>query len=194
MTAGAPLGRPDEPEPDEGLVVARAVRAVRAGERNAFRILVDRFAPRLRRFALTLANSPAAADEIAQGAFVRAFLHLPSYDEGRPFYPWLARIAYRQSQDLRVARPDHPSRDAPEDETAGPPGGALERLIEDEQHRALWRSVEALPRGQRAVVQLYYRDGLAVGEVAQVLGVAEGTVKTLLFRARTGLRAMMEEA
>jgi RNA polymerase sigma-70 factor (ECF subfamily) len=56
----------------------------------------------------------------------------------------------------------------------------------------LWRSVAALPSGERTAAFLYYRDELSVREIALALGVTPGTIKTLLFRARRRLREMLD--
>jgi RNA polymerase sigma-70 factor (ECF subfamily) len=68
---------------------------------------------------------------------------------------------------------------------------ALAALIADERGRRLWQAVSALPSGERTAVILYYRDELAVGDIARALGVTAGTIKTLLFRARRHLRGQM---
>jgi len=167
-----------------------AVRAVRGGEVAAFGRLVERYQRRVFGLSLMLTRDPAAAEELAQDAFVRAFTHLDAYDAARPFYPWLATIAVRLSQNWLTQRARHESRE-------GQPGAAdaeakgadpLTLLIADEESRRLWRWVAALPTGERAAAILYYRQELTVDDVARALGVSGGTVKTLLFRARRHLR------
>jgi RNA polymerase sigma-70 factor (ECF subfamily) len=171
----------------ESDAVGAAVRAVRAGDRDAFAVIVAELAPRLRRFTLALSRDPAAADELAHAAFVRSYLHLDAFDEDRRFYPWLARIAYRLAQDRRAEAAAPAEADVPV------AGSALDGLLADERHRGLWEAVGRLPQAQRAAVLLYYRDELGLAEVGQVLGLAVGTIKALLFRARGRLRALLEE-
>ena len=138
-----------------------------------------------------MVRQPSAAEEVAQDAFVRAYTHLDHYDDSRPFYPWLASIAVRLAQNwlLRhgrtVRREGTPLEDA--EEPAESPT-ALTALIADERGRRLWQAVAALPSGERTAVILYYRDEMAVRDIARVLGVTTGTIKTLLFRARRHLR------
>jgi len=173
------------------------VRRIRAGDRNAFADLVRASQGRLFGLALMMVREPAAADDVVQEAFVRAYHQLHRYDESRPFYPWLATIAVRLAQNWLVAhgrtvrREGTPIDAAPEPE-ASPL--ALEALIADEQSRTLWRAVAALASGERTAVILYYRDGLAVADIARALGVTTGTIKTLLFRARRHLRARLGAA
>jgi RNA polymerase sigma-70 factor (ECF subfamily) len=71
---------------------------------------------------------------------------------------------------------------------------AMTALLSDERSRRVWQAVAALPSGQRTAVFLYYRDEMAVGDIARALGVTPGTVKTLLFRARRQLRPQLDPA
>ncbi len=81
-------------------------------------------------------------------------------------------------------------------EPHAPEGGAtadqLTALITDEGDRRLWRSVSALSSGERTAVVLFYRQGMKVRKIAYALGVTDGTVKTLLFRARRHLRQRLD--
>ena len=74
------------------------VRDVRRGNREAFGHLVRRYQGRLFGLALVMVRERAGAEEVTQDAFVRAYTCLSQYDENRPFYPWLATIAVRLSQ------------------------------------------------------------------------------------------------
>ena len=64
----------------------------------------------------------------------------------------------------------------------------LNDLITSERDRDVWQAVSALPSGERTAVILYYREEMAVRDIALALGVTTGTIKTLLFRARRRLR------
>jgi len=174
----------------ESSAVRAAVRAVRGGEREAFGRLVRRFQRRLFGLALMMVRDPTVAEEVAQDAFVRAYTHLDSYDERRPFYPWLATIAVRLAQN-RLRRHARSVRGEGGESVGDLESGAaspFDRYATDERARELWRLVRALPSGQRTAVMLFYRDDMRVDDVARVLGVTSGTVKTLLFRARRRLR------
>lgn len=175
--------------------VRTAIRAVRGGDADAFAQVVERYQRRLFGLALMLTREPAAAEEVAQDAFVRAFTHLEAYDERRPFYPWLATIAVRLAQNWLTQRARVVAREAqasaPDaDSAAG--ADPLAALIADEHGRRLWRLVAALPAGERTAAILYYRQEMSVRDIAHALGVTSGTVKTLLFRARQRLRRTAE--
>jgi RNA polymerase sigma-70 factor, ECF subfamily len=172
------------------------VRDVRRGDREAFGHLVRAHQGRLFGLVLMMVRQPSGAEEVTQDCFVRAYTHLDHYDEGRPFYPWLASIAVRLAQNwLRrhgrdVRREGTALESAPE---PGAPAEPLTTLMADERSRRLWQSVAALPSGERTAVVLYYRDDMAVGDIARALGVTTGTIKTLLFRARRHLRGRLGE-
>lgn len=173
------------------------VRDVRGGDRHAFGHLVQRYQGRLFGLVLMMVRHPAAAEDVTQDAFVRAYTHLDAYDEARPFYPWLATIAVRLAQNwLRhhgrtVQREGAPLEGAQE---PGAQAAALNAIIADERSRGLWHAVAALPSGERTAVVLYYRDEMPVRDIARALGVSTGTIKTLLFRARRHLRGRLEAA
>lgn len=173
-----------------------AVLAVRAGDRDAFGRLVSSYQQRLYGLCLTMVRDPAAAEEVAQDAFVRAYTHLDRYDEGRPIYPWLATIATRLAQSWLRRRGRLLEREGAVIDADHAGGGAadpLARAIANDRSRRLWERVAALPSGERTAVYLYYRQGMKVADVARTLGVTRGTVKTQLFRARQHLRDAMDD-
>jgi len=167
---------------------------VSALDREAFGRLVQTHQGRLFGLVLMMVRQPSAAEEVTQDAFVRAYTHLDHYDAGRPFYPWLASIAVRLAQNWlrrhgRTVRREGTSLDNAEEPAES--AAALTALIADERSRGLWDAVSALPSGERTAVILYYRDEMAVRDIARALGVTTGTIKTLLFRARRHLRGQM---
>ncbi len=177
-----------------------AVGLVRAGKRNAFAGIVAMYRQRLYGLSIMMLRDAAEAEELVQDAFVRAYSRLALYDDTRPFYPWLATIAVRlaqtrlRSRQARLVEPlekdgEDAGRAERTDESAADP---LDDLITAERARRLWDRVSALPSGERTAVMLCYRQEMKVAEIASALGVTDGTVKTLLFRARKKLRAALD--
>ena len=171
------------------------VRDVRRGDREAFGRLVRAHQGRLFGLVLMMVRERAGAEEVTQDAFVRAYSNLHRYDDQRPFYPWLASIAVRLSQNWlrlhgRTVRREGTSLDDTAEPSAMPE--TLTTLVEHERDRRLWQAVAALPSGERTAVMLYYRDEIAVRDIALALGVTTGTIKTLLFRARRHLRERLD--
>jgi RNA polymerase sigma-70 factor (ECF subfamily) len=173
------------------------IRDVRRGSRDAYAQLVERYHGRLFGLVLMMVRNRAAAEEVTQDAFVRAYTHLDAYETHRPFYPWIATIAVRLSQNwLRHhTRTSLHEADWFTEATASTASlSALDDLIQHERSEDLWCAVAALPSGERTAVFLYYRDEMPVRDIARALGVTSGTVKTLLFRARRHLRERLGKA
>ena len=166
-----------------------ALAAVRAGRTEAFAQIVGLYQAEVMTLALALMRDFPVAEELTQDAFVRAYQHLDSFDDRRPFYPWLAKITYRLAQTWRHQRAREAlQRAAAESKRQSQSDDdPLNVLLADEQARILWRAVQELPARERAAAVLYYRNGLRVSEAAQVMGVSAGTVKTFLLRARRHL-------
>jgi RNA polymerase sigma-70 factor (ECF subfamily) len=181
---------PDQPsetsDPDAALKSITV--QIESGDTEAYSAVVSRFEGRVTSFCTALLKDRTAAEEVTQETFIRAYRHLGSYDTDRPFYPWLARIAFRLAQTYRSRRR---SGDLPLTTKLDKQTGTvdpLENLIRNERSRALWQAVCDLPAGERAAVVLFYQQELSVRQVAEALGVTTGTIKTFLFRARRHLR------
>lgn len=184
-------------DPDGPHVRAAVHQALRDRNRDAFAEIVALYQRRLFGLMLMITRDPSGAEEVAQDAFVRAYVHLDAYDARRPFYPWLSTIAVRLAQNWLIRRSRVGEREGaelePELAAASPQADPLTDLIADEGDRALWRAVSALPSGERTAVILHYRQEMSVAEIASALGVTAGTVKTQLFRARTKLRVTLDD-
>jgi RNA polymerase sigma-70 factor (ECF subfamily) len=170
-------------------------RDLRRGDPEAFGQAVQKYQARLFGLVLMMVREPAAAEEVTQDAFVRAYTHIDQYDDRRPFYPWLATIAVRLAQNWLRSRGRTMEREGAPLERVREPGtiaAPLTALIANERSRRLWQEVAALPSGERTAVILYYRDEMGVRDIARALGVSTGTIKTLLFRARRHLRVRLE--
>ena len=169
------------------------IRKARHGDTEAFAGLValhERFVYNLA--VRTLGNADDAADT-AQEAFVRAWLALPAFREQAQFRTWLYRIVLnlclnrfpRLRRDLKELTQDE-MVDLPEPAWAGP--DPLASLEQREQHAYLHRQIDSLPDHYRLLVSLRYQDDLSYDEIAALLGLPVGTVKTGLFRAKARLR------
>jgi RNA polymerase sigma-70 factor (ECF subfamily) len=184
-TTSSTLGAVDRNEAD---LLAKA----RGGNLFAFEEIVKRYQRRVYATALRIVRRHELADEVAQEAFLRAFESLARFDLGRPFGPWICRIA----ANLAINHLRSPAaREQPLPETAPePPSGAqgpLERLLEGEAREVLDRALGDLPAEQRAVFVLRVCDELSYREIAEALGIEMGTVMSRLARARERLRVAL---
>ncbi len=158
-----------------------------AGDREAFGALVLRYQAAVRRVTRAVTGHTEDGDDAAQDAFLSALDRLETYDPTRPFGPWLMRIASNAAIDLvrrRAVRAALPLEPHVATGGRGPAGDAEAAEIRRELDAALAQ----LPRRQRAAVTLFDVEGYAHAEIATILGVPEGTVRSDVFHARRTLR------
>jgi RNA polymerase sigma-70 factor, ECF subfamily len=175
--------------------VVKAVQAVRAGHREAYATIVTRFQTFLMTLCAAILPDRQAAGELAQDVLVRAYQRLDTFDVTRPMKPWLATIAYRLVQEQgrqqsREAGRRQTAADLMEPRTEPDPA---DRLSKEEESAILWRAVHSLPLAQRTAVVLYYRENMAVADVARAMGISPGSVKTHLFRARAQIQLALQD-
>jgi RNA polymerase sigma-70 factor, ECF subfamily len=164
---------------------AAVVRAAQRGSSEAFAELFRRHWPRAHRAAWLVVHDAAAAEDVAQEAFLAAVRALDRFDRRRPFGPWLHRIVvnraidYARARELRREVADAGVEPAAVD-VAGAPG--------DDVLAAL----AALPPDQRAVIVMRHLLGFTPGEIAAALGLPRGTVNSRLRRGLDGLQEAVQ--
>jgi len=146
-------------------------------------------------FALFLTGRPELADDIAQDVFVKAFEKLYTYRGDASVKTWLLAIARNKARDAlrsswlrrvtlmpvwRIGAAAQPSAERE----------ALDKLVTDK----LWLEVMALPRKLRETLLLSAHHGLPMKEIAALLGVSEGTVKSRLHRARAAMERRLADS
>ena len=191
MAVPAPR-RPDpplairEPEPPAALGRGQERRLVRGAQRGSAEDFEALFAvhwPRAYRTAWLVVHDAAAAEDIAQEAFISALRALDSFDRRRPFGPWLSRIVVNRAIDWARAR----RLQAVPAESLAPaapePQGWSEEIVV---------ALRSLPVDQRAVVVLRHGLGYNPGEIARMLDLPRGTVNSRLRRALDRLETLLE--
>lgn len=162
------------------------------GDRDAFGVLVERYAAQARRVARAVLSDPDDADDAAQDGFLSALVKLGQFDAKRPFGPWLMRIVANAATDRRRRR--NVRRTEPLDTSlvgGGPrPDAAAVRSELGERLRA---ALAELPERRRLAVVLFDVEGYSHAEISNILGIPEGTVRSEVFHARRRLRALLED-
>jgi RNA polymerase sigma-70 factor (ECF subfamily) len=169
--------------------VTDTVRRAQAGDETAFEALYREHVGRIHALCLRMAGDARHAQELVQDVFVRAWEKLEGFRGDAAFGTWLHRLAVNVVlMDRRLAArraeealPEDASPDAARAVTS-PPGLRLD----------LERAIAALPAMQRQVLVLFDIEGYGHHEVAQLLGIAEGTSKAHLFQARRTLREVLQ--
>ena len=142
--------------------------------------------------ALRLLRDPAGAEDVAQDTFVKVFRRLDTYDATRRFVPWLLRIAHNTAIDsLRRAHAPWARLDDNHIDLATATPGPAARLERLEARDAVATALDRLRPEYRAAITLRYQEELSYAEVAQVMGVPEGTAKTYVRRARRELAGIL---
>jgi RNA polymerase sigma-70 factor, ECF subfamily len=175
-------------EPKDAELVALTL----GGDPRAFGVLVARYQGSVHGLAYGIVASWSEAEDLAQTAFLRAYLQLAQLREPDRFAPWLRRVATTTCLNwLDVHRPERRRALADLDELDAPDAADTpdEQLARAELARHVHAAIERLPARYRVPLAMFYLDGETYDGVAAVLGKSVGTVKSLVHRARELLRA-----
>jgi RNA polymerase sigma-70 factor, ECF subfamily len=168
------------------------VRAL-GGSQAASREIVSRYQRPVFNLIIRMVRDRALAEDLAQETFLKAFARLTSYNPQFKFSNWLLKIAHNTVIDsLRQRRPPTLSLETPDLEKAGAALALIDQSAEDpvrnleraELARMLERALARLRPEYRQVVVLRYHEDLGHDEIAEIIGVPVGTVKSYLHRAR----------
>ncbi len=179
------------PREEESRLIARAKR----GSADAFRLIVDAYRERLFAFVWRIVRNHHEAEDLTQGAFVKAYEALGSYDDKWAFSTWLFTIAYRLCVNhVRKRRPMGGEFDFA---TVGTDEDDAPLLVGNTEEAArlkdlIWTAVDQLSLPQKTAVLLFYREGKSCEEIGRVLGAPTVTVKSHLHRARAKLREVLQ--
>ena len=184
--AAGPQAERPEVDPEEAGLVERS----RRGDLEAFDRLVAAHQDRIYHTAYRITGNADDAQDAAQETFVKAFRALPRYRHEAAFGTWLYRIAVNAALDIVRRRPPAPAslEDVILPAAAHNPDAEAER---EEVQRRVHRALQRLSPDHRIVIVLRDLQGLAYEEIAEVLRVPVGTVRSRLSRARDALRPLL---
>lgn len=184
-----------------------SVLRCRQGDTEAFEVLVRKYQKRMLNIAFRMGATYEDACEVVQDAFLSAYRNIGRFEGKSKFSTWLTAIVLNLSRNrlrqtrgaVSVGRADPQGgewRDAdpPADELPSQEPSALERLERREVQEKVQGCIDALASEFREVVVLRDIQGFSYDEIGEMLGLAEGTVKSRLFRARESLRECLRGA
>ena len=171
------------------------IAATLAGDSSAFGDLVVRYQDRLFNMLVRLVGCEQEARDVAQEAFLQAWQKLSSFRGNAKFTTWLYRVAFniaisrrrKAKPALSVERLREEAGEEPADHTLQPD----EPLMTQERIAMVERALSELKEEQRFIVTLREMDELSYEEIAEILDVPVGTVRSRLFRARDELRKVL---
>jgi RNA polymerase sigma-70 factor (ECF subfamily) len=174
--------------PDED--ITRLLEKAGAGDRQAFKDIVRLHQQKVFLLAYSILKNREDALDVVQETFMRLYQKLDAYEKGRNFQAWLLQIAknlsidyYRKHHGRRDLETDQRIEDLPlraADYRSNPESSELGRVLA--------RSLERLGERQRLIFVMKHFNGLEYREIAQVLGISVGTVKSLHFKAVRNLK------
>ncbi|MBN1460081.1 MAG: sigma-70 family RNA polymerase sigma factor [Armatimonadetes bacterium] len=186
--------------------VTALVTRARQGDRDAFDVLVERYTPFVFNLTLRITGSREEAEDCVQEAFLRTFSSLRKFREEAAFSTWLYRVAVNVANDAARRLKVRPLREADLSNSTDDAGPDLEELavkgqqaevgpeasaIIQQRRQVVIQAVRRLPEHHRTVIVLYDLQGLSYDDIARVLGVRVGTVKSRLNRARLALKDLL---
>jgi len=186
-------------EDSDSLAVARA----KAGDGDAYRLLVDRHSRSVFRLAYRMTGNEQDSEDVVQETFLRAYKQLQRYEARSSFATWLYRIAANYSLDLVRRRKRHgevslgdarPEEDAPEMvHTIPSRDPAPDRLVfSGRVQEQVARTLDELSRQERTAFVLRHFEGQSIEEISGALGLSQNAAKHSIFRAVQKLRRALE--
>lgn len=180
--------------PAVGTTDRMLLERIRRGDTSGAAELFERYAPALLRFTDRLLSDRSTAEEVTQEVFVKVISRAHQYDGRAEVSSWLFAIAANACRDRR--RRDRRATVVPLDGVPEPvqKGEGIEGLLSDRERReAVRRALAALSEEQREALVLARYHGLPYAEIAEVLGISVGAVKTRIFRAVEALKSRFSQ-
>ena len=179
------------------------VEAVLANRAGAFEQLVRDYQGLCWHVVQRMVRHPEDTRELCQEAFLRVHRYLHQYRYDSPLKSWIGQVAYsvakRHLERKRIALADmHVGGGMDEDDgpslldNIGDGVDLQDAHAQSDDERELHAAIERLPPLQRTILTLYHLEELPIGEIATITGLAEGTIKSHLFRSRKTLREFLE--
>ncbi len=166
-------------------------RRVQEGDSAAFDTLVTRHMQRAFAVAMRLLDQREDAEDLVQDAFIAALEKIDTYDSEREFAPWFYRILVNRCLNARKSRSRRSTLEIGDDAASGGASPLLE-TERSELRTHLKKALDVLPERQRTIVTLFDIEGFTSPEVAEILGISDGTVRWHLHQARQVLRQALE--
>ena len=178
------------------------VEAVLANRAGAFEQLVREYQGLCWHVVQRMVRHPEDTRELCQEAFLRVHRYLHQYRFDSPLKSWIGQVAYsvakRHLERKRIALADvHVGGGMDEDDgpslldNLGDGTDLQDAHVQAGEERELHAAIEQLPPLQRTILTLYHLEELPIGEIATITGLAEGTIKSHLFRSRNKLREIL---
>src|SRR5438309_7914159 len=188
---GHPFAQAAAPEPSDDILL---IGRIAAGDRLAMRTLFARHRVAVYRWLLRLVNDEALAEDLLSEVFLEVWRQAGSFEARSSVSTWLLAIARHKALSARRRRTDAELDDELASSLADPADDPELVLQKKNRAEVLRQSLARLSPEHGEVIDLVYYHGKSVKEVAEIIGIAEATVKTRMFYARKKLAALVATA
>ena len=181
---------------------AAAVSRVCDGEREAFRVLVDRYSRKVFRLAYRMTRNQQDAEDVVQETFLRAYRRLRQFESRSSFGTWIFRIAMNSALDLtrKLGRQEQSEQEMPAGEDGAEPFAQVPAsepapdrlLLSGELKYKVERVLAALSPQVRAAFVMRHYEGMPIEQIGRVLGLKDSATKNSIYRAVQKLRKELE--
>jgi RNA polymerase sigma-70 factor (ECF subfamily) len=162
------------------------IKQILGGDIEKYRLLLERYQKGLVHHCLNMVNDYDIANDLTQEACIKAYLQLKRYKEDYRFSTWLYKIATNLCLDFLKKRRHVSLDDIPEPMSNLP--SPQEQIIKNEVTTKLYQTIKQLPLKYQTVISLYYWQEQSYEEIAEIMNVPLGTVRTWLKRAKDALK------
>ena len=169
------------------------VLRAKAGDRAACESITRIYLKRVYAAAYRVVRNVDDAADVAQETFIRAFASIATFEESRPLYPWLARIAKNLALNT-TRRSEYRTAELPDEALLH--GGELppdETALRAEQVDSVHRAIDAISAPFREIIVLKHFEECSYAEIADILGIPIGTVMSRLYNARRAVREQLRK-
>jgi RNA polymerase sigma-70 factor (ECF subfamily) len=164
------------------------IELAKQGDQAAFRHIVERYQDYVYSICLTLLKDRHLAQEAAQDSFVKVYKSLRRFQKDSKFSTWLYTLVYRTCLDYLKKKKRHTEDIEQQFNLTSAEDSIQESMEQNERSELLHDAIRRLPEFDRRILELYYLQGLNIGELSEIMGLKENNIKVRLYRSRKLLR------
>lgn len=183
---------------DSVLTDEQIARAVQKGDTESFRILVERYEPKMARYAKRFLFRGDDAKDLVQEIFIKVYVNIRSFDADRRFSPWIYRIAHNEFVNTLKKKTKERGNLSLFYVDVLFPHPIAKETADDESHRREMKelldgSLDELDAKYKGPLTLYYLEGMSYDEIAEIMRIPASTVGVRLQRGKVLLRKLIEK-
>lgn len=168
------------------------IQQARRGDQTAWTEIISLYQEAVFRLAYLIVGDAHEAEDVAQDVFIRAMRYLPRFDAERPLKPWLLQITRNLARNRNRAASRYFQAITRLQHRHSPSLPVEQQVAAADKNQRLWWAIQQLRKSDQEVIYLRFFLDLPVADTAEILGVAQGTVKSRLYRALDRLQVVIE--